>query len=199
MSVTIPRRSPSLSSASSAHCADAPERHSLGGPRVGQRRFEGGVHRVAFRRAGQIDNGSAIARSPSAGPTRVKQSHAEIATCIARGSALPTSSEAIAAAAGNVQRIAAGGDDPRIPVKCRIRRATAHRLMQSRNQIVEPVAFVIKARAARRRSGQQFRLQHPLARVIAFGHIGHHFRYSALAARRRSLARQWPCGSHPAK
>lgn len=48
--------------------------------------------------------------------------------------------------------------------------------MQSRNQIVEPVAFVIKARAALASDlGQQFRLQHPLARVIALGHISHHF------------------------
>ncbi len=48
--------------------------------------------------------------------------------------------------------------------------------MQGGNQIVEPVAFIIKARAALASDlGQQFRLQHPLARVIAFGHIGHHF------------------------
>ncbi len=148
----------------------------------------------------------AIARLPSAGPTRVKQSHAEMATCIARGvGALPpTSSEANRqTAVGNVQRIlASGGDDPRVPVKRRIRRATAHRLMQGGNQIVEPVAFIIKARASLAGDlGQQFRLQHPLARVIAFWPYRPSFPgYSALAARvASSLARQWPCGSHPAK
>ena len=48
--------------------------------------------------------------------------------------------------------------------------------MQGGNQIVKPVAFIIKARAALASNlGQQFRLQHPLARVIALGHIGHHF------------------------
>ena len=57
--------------------------------------------------------------------------------------------------------------------------------MQGGNQIVETVAFIIKARAALAGDlGQQFRLQYPLARIIALGHIGHHF--EVFSARRAS-------------
>lgn len=48
--------------------------------------------------------------------------------------------------------------------------------MQSGNEIVEAVTFVIETRATLTGNfGQQRRQEYPLAAVIHFRHVGHHF------------------------
>ncbi|AEW72919.1 hypothetical protein EcWSU1_01480 [Enterobacter ludwigii] len=144
---------------------------------VGHGRFKGGIDSVTFRCAGQINNrlsDSTLAFSrPDAGkavPGRNSHLHGARVGIpdIFRGNRQ--------AATGHIQRIATGGDNAGIPVKRRIGRAAAHGLMQCRNQIVKPIAFIVETRAALPGDfGEQRRFQYPLAGRIHFGHIGHHF------------------------